>query len=186
MPSIALTHWTNDRMPRLAEVETHCAAVHALSVPNPFLAEETLAGYVMLLSGHFQGFCRDMYSECCQIVNVAIPAVLQATFQLQFSAELKLNSNNPTVEAIRKDFERFDLSLDFQSDPRNAPRLTHLGHLNKWRNIVAHKKATLPVGIPPLSLPAVRDWRRSCDGLASWLDAKMYRELQRILSASPW
>jgi hypothetical protein len=173
-------------MPRLAEIEAHCAVVHGLAIPNRLLAEESLAGYVLLLSGHFQGFCRDLYTECCQVVTAGIPTALQATVQLQFSAELKLNSNNPTIETIRKDFERFAVILDFQNDPLNAPRVTHLGHLNKWRNNVAHKKATSPVGIPALTLAAVHDWSRSCDGLATWLDAIMYRELQQILGVTPW
>ena len=121
-----------------------------------------------------------------QFLTAGAPVALQATVQLQFSAELKLNSNNPTIETIRIDFERFDLSLDFRSDPLNAPRVTHLGHLNKWRNNAAHKKATPPAGVPPLTLALVEDWRRSCDGLAKWLDVIMYRELQRIIGTAPW
>jgi hypothetical protein len=186
MPSAALTRWTNDRMPRLAEIDTHCATAHALAAPNPFLAEESLSGYVMLLSGHFQGFCRDLYTEGCQLLLATVPATLQITVQAQFFAEPKLNSNNPTIETIRKDFERFGFRLDFHADPTNAPRITHLGHLNKWRNAVAHKKASPPVGVPPLTLAAVQDWRNACNGLAAWLDGIMYRELQRILGAAPW
>lgn len=186
MPSAALSRWTNDRMPRLSEVDRHCAAVHALATPTPFLAEESLSGYVMLLSGHFQGFCRDLYTECSQLLTATVPATLQATIQSQCFADLKLNSNNPTVETIRKDFERFAFTLDFHSDPAIAPRVTHLGQLNKWRNAVAHKKASPPVGVPPLTLAAVQNWRNSCDGLATWLDGIMYRELQRILGTAPW
>jgi hypothetical protein len=173
-------------MLRLVEVDAHCAAVHALAMPTPFLAEESLSGYVMLLSGHFQGFCRDLYTESSQILVATLPVIMQGTVQTQFFAELKLNSNNPTVETLRKDFERFAFTLSFHADPANAPRLTHLGHLNKWRNAVAHKRTSPPVGVPPLILAAVRDWRNACDGLAAWLDGMMYRELQRILGSAPW
>ena len=39
MPSAAFIRWQTDRMPRLNEVEAHCAAVLALVPPNPtFLA----------------------------------------------------------------------------------------------------------------------------------------------------
>lgn len=186
MPSASLQTWQNDRMPRLAEVDAHCAASAALAPPNALLAEESLRGYVMLLSGHFQGFCRDLYTECVQVIASQAPPALQATVQAQFSAELKINTNNPTVETIRKDFERFAFTLDFDTDPANAPRLTDLGHLNKWRNAVAHQKVSTPAGIPALTLAGVQGWKVSCDGLAIWLDGTMYNELQRILGAAPW
>jgi hypothetical protein len=54
-------------MPRLNEVDAHCAAVLALVPPNPAFLDETLRGFVLHLSAHFQGFCRDLYTECSQI-----------------------------------------------------------------------------------------------------------------------
>jgi hypothetical protein len=150
--SIALQHWQNERKARLNEIEAHCTTAAALVPANVLLAEESLRGYVMLLSGHFQGFCRDLYTECAQVVTLRVPPALLATISMQFFAELKLNSNNPTVDTIRKDFQRFAIALDFTTDPANAPRVTHLGHLNKWRNAVAHQKPGAPAGIPPLTL----------------------------------
>jgi hypothetical protein len=64
MPSVALTEWTNDRMPRLAQVDGQCAANLALVPPNPILLDEILRGYAMLPSAHFQGYCRALYTEC--------------------------------------------------------------------------------------------------------------------------
>src|SRR5277367_2264730 len=78
MPSIALLRWQNERMNRLADIESHCAATFALAAPIPFLAEENMRGYAMLLSGHFQGFCRDLYTECAQVFASTSAAVLQA------------------------------------------------------------------------------------------------------------
>lgn len=186
MPSVALLTWRNDRMARLAAVDAHCVAAAALLPPNPLLAEESLCGYVMLLSGHFQGFCRDLYFECGDSVVAAIAAGLRPSLQRQFAAELKLNSSNATVETIKKDFERFAIILDFDADPANHPRVTRLGHLNKWRNAVAHQKPGVPVGVPPLTLAAIQDWRISCDELATWLDGVTYNELVAILGVAPW
>jgi hypothetical protein len=59
MPSASLLRWRNDRAQRLGEVETQCAASLALTPPQPNLVEENLRGGVLLLSAHFQGFCRD-------------------------------------------------------------------------------------------------------------------------------
>jgi len=186
MPSRSLQHWRNDRQQRLTEVDLHCAALALLTPPNVLLAEESLRGYVLLLSGHFQGFCRDLYTECAQTLLANVPTVLHATGQAQFFAELKLNSHNPTIETIRKYFERFGFTLDISADPANGLRMTHLGHLNKWRNAVAHQIPTTPAGIPPLTLAEAQGWRSSCDGLATWLDTFMYNELQRILATAPW
>jgi hypothetical protein len=185
MPSVSLQHWQNDRRLRLTEMDAHCAASAALAPPNALLAEESLCGFVMLLSGHFQGFCRDLYAECSQIVAAQVPVGMRGTIQAQFVAALKLNYKNPTVDTIKKDFERFAFTLDFSADPANGPRVTHLGHLNRWRNCVAHQSPGVPQGVPLLTLQAVRDWRVSCDGLAGWLDAIMHVELSHILGAPP-
>ena len=185
MPSTSLLRWQNDRQLRLAAVDAHCAAA-APYPPTPLLAEESLRGYVMLLSGHFQGFCRNLYTECAQLCTIHVPPRLQATVQVQFSAALCLNTNNPNVDTIRKDFERFGFSVHFAADPANGPRVTHLGQLNKWRNAIAHQAASAPAGVPPLTLTAVQAWRVSCDGLADWLDAVLYNEMSRILGVAPW
>lgn len=191
MPSIALLQWRNDRMLRLGHTDAHCAALFAApppAAPSP-LAQESLQGYVMLLSGHFQGFCRELYTECSQICTSVVPAGLVPTVQGQFVAELKLNSGNPTVENIRKDFERFGFLLDLAgATPANAVRVSHLGHLNYWRNAVAHQRAAPPPpGVPAvLTLALVQTWRASCDGLATSLDGIMRGELFRILGVAPW
>src|SRR5438105_709427 len=101
MPSHALLRWQNDRRPRLAEIDAHCGAAAALVPANPLLAEESLRAYVVLLCGHFQGFCRDLYKECVQVFAAQLPVTFRAAVRMQFSAELKLDSNNPTVETIR-------------------------------------------------------------------------------------
>jgi hypothetical protein len=186
MPSLSLLHWQNERLPRLMALDTHCGAAATLVPPNPHLAEESLRSYPMLLSGHFQGFCRDLYAECTQIFTNSMPAAAQATIQAQFTCEMQLDLKNPIKENIRKDFERFAFTLNFAADPANALRETHLGQLNKWRNAVAHQKVSAPTGVPPLTLAAVQVWRTSCDGLAVWLDSIMHHELSRILGAAPW
>jgi hypothetical protein len=187
-------------MARLGHIDAHCAALFTLGPPGPSpapaapaapspLALESLQGYVMLVSGHFQGFCRDLYTECAQLCVAAVPAGLQPAVQAQFTTEVKLNTGNPTMENIRKDFERFGFLLDLAgADPANPLRVTHLGHLNYWRNAVAHQKATpTPPGVPAmLTLADVQTWRASCDGLATSLDHIMHDVLFRMLGLAPW
>jgi hypothetical protein len=68
MPSASLTLWRNDRTPRLNEVDLQCTSSHAIVPANPNLVDENIRGFILLLSAHFQGFCRDLYTECAQII----------------------------------------------------------------------------------------------------------------------
>ncbi len=84
------------------------------------------------------------------------------------------------MENIRKDFERFGFVLDLgAADPANPLRITHLGKLNKLRNMAAHHGHVPPGGIP--DLPTIQSWRICCDGLATSLDGVMYNRLRMVL-----
>lgn len=186
MPSVALAQWQNDRTIRLNDVDAHCAAVIATVPPNPPFIDETLRGFVLHLSVQFQGFCRDLYTECSQICIAQLPAALQATVAAQFFAHLALENGNPNHSNITKDFDRFGFALNLHT--ANPRQVTDLGHLNKWRNKAAHQ-GTKPLagGVPAvLTLPLVRNWRTSCDGLAVGLDGIMHQTLLRILGVAPW
>ena len=189
MPSAALTRWQNDRSSRLTEVDAHCAAVLAVVPPTPTFLDETLRGFVLHLSAHFQGFCRDLYTECSQIWIAALPAGFKATAQGQFSAQLALEKGNPTYDNIKRDFNRFGFLLNLQVDhPLGPQRVTDLAHLNDWRNKAAHQ-GTQPLGggVPlTLTLPIVQGWRASCTGLGISLDGIMCAELLRIMGVAPW
>ena len=192
MPSAALLNWNNNRMPRLTEIDTQCSATLALAVPNPQLTDENLRGYVMLLSAHFQGYCRDLHTECVQIVAAAAPPAMQTMIQRFGAADRNLDGANPRYETIRNDFDRFgfDLNVELAAFPLtagpNAHRITHLGHLNLWRNYAAHHKTSPPAAGGPLILPTVRGWRLSCDGLAAELDRIMYNQLLALTGIAPW
>jgi len=188
MPSSALNQWIIDRLPRLQRFGTHCAShsTQPTSAQNT-IAEETLHGYVMLISGHFQGYCRDLYSESVQLCANIAPLSIQPTIQVQFLKGLAIDSGNPTVQNIRKDFERFGFRLELgKADPANVPRITDLDLLNRWRNHVAHQNATAPTQPAVLTSTDVQGWQNSCDGLAISLDDIMKQELTRILGAAPW
>jgi hypothetical protein len=186
MPSASLLRWQNDRMPRLSQVDAQCAAALTLTPPQPDLVEENLRGYVLLLSAHFQGFCRDLSTESSQVVVSKVRASLQSLIQAQFTAHRKLDHGNPNLQTLREDFERFGFTLNLEArDPANRARLQDLAVLNRWRNVAAHH-GTIPAGTPLLSLPLLRAWRHACDGLATSLDDVLYNELRKILRRSPW
>jgi hypothetical protein len=186
MPSTSLLQWRNDRMPRLAELDAQCAACIALAPAHPNLVEENLRGYVLLLSAHFQGFCRDLHTESAQTIVLRVRPSLQMLIQSQFINNRRLDRGNPNLQNLQEDFERFEFRLDLAgADPANPARLTELGLLSAWRNVAAHH-GTIPTNLPALSLPLLRRWRNSCDGLATSLHAIMYNELRRILRRVPW
>ena len=185
MPSASLLNWQNERMNRLTDFDAQCAACLAVVPPNLRLLDEDLRGYALLLSAHFQGYCRDLYSECAEIVVSRVRASLQLLIQEQFTYGRKLDHGNPNLDSIREDFKRFGFRLDFvAADPANAGHISNLARLNKWRNVAAHH-GTIPVGVP-LDLPSLQVWRISCDQLATSLDGIMYNRLRRILRRVPW
>ena len=83
------------------------------------------------------------------------------------------------LKHFRDDFERFGFVLDLgAADPANTLRVTHLGEMNRWRNLAAHrvpaKVRSHPISafrcsrregkvrVQPATLPTVRrkgDWR---------------------------
>lgn len=189
VPSIAFANWGGDRASRLDEVEAHCASISVLSPANPTFLDELLRGLVLHLSAHFQGFCRDLHTECSQIWIAGIPAGFQTTAQAQFAAQLALDRGNPTYDNLKRDFSRFGFVLDLQSShPHGSQRVSGLAQMNQWRNKAAHQ-GTRPLGggtPQQLLLGIVQGWRTSCDGLATSLDGIMYAELLRIMGVSPW
>lgn len=187
MPSASFVRWQTDRMPRLAQIDAQCATTLGVAAPNPHLTDENLRGYVMALSAHFQGFCRDLYTEASQILvaKVSRPA-LAVLFQAQFTAHRKLDHGNPNLDNLKADFKRFGFSVDFEKvDLANKVRLTDLAKLSEWRNIAAHQ-GTPTAKAGPLNLPLVASWRSSCDGLAVSLDDMVYNQLKKILRRKPW
>jgi hypothetical protein len=189
VPSAPLIRWQSDRLLRLNESDAHCASVESLVPPNPAFLDEVLRGFVLHLSAHFQGYCRDLYTECSQVWIAALPPDFRATAQGQFFAQLALEKGNPSHDNIVRDFNHFGFVLDLQAAyPLGPQHVTALGHLQAWRNRAAHQ-GTQPLGggVPVLlTLPIVRNWRAACDGLATALDAIMRTELLRIMGVAPW
>jgi hypothetical protein len=112
MPSVSLQVWRTDRMLSLHEIDTQFGTSLALVPPNPRLGEENLRGYIVLLGARFPGFCRDLYTECAQIVAATLPFPLQVVVQTQFTASLALDRGNPNRSSIQRGFDRFGTPLD--------------------------------------------------------------------------
>jgi hypothetical protein len=185
MPSASLQHWQNERLLRLNEVQAQLAAFQVLVPPNQRLTEESLCAYIVLLSAHFQGFCRDLHDESALTISTRVRRSFQPIVQAQFTSNLALDHGNPNLHNLRKDFERFGFRMELAAaDPGNPVCLQDLAELNTWRNVVAHHET-----VPPSGLPAYADlqgWTDSCNGPAVSLDRIMHNQLRRILRRAPW
>ena len=182
MPSRSLHRWQTDRVPRL-----NALAAQVAGAPPSALADENLRALVAMLCAHFQGFCRDLYTEGAQLVTLAVPLQFQLFVQRQAMSDLKLNTGNPNLHNLAHDFDRLtaDVRTPLQSDPANALRLNHLAELNTWRNYIVHHGVVAPPGLP-LALATVQSWQSSCDGLATELDRIVYDVLSATLASAPW
>jgi hypothetical protein len=147
----------------------------------------------MLLSAQFQGFCRDLHSECVKFLvrPVADPDLREMLFNnLLFGR--RLDRGNPNRGTIGADFNRLGLEFWPRVDvhrPENSARGTALEELSEWRNAIAHQDfstSMLRAGRPSLTLAQVRVWRKACDGLARSFDEVMRDHLSLLTGSAPW
>jgi len=145
----------------------------------------------VLLSSQFQGFCRDLHSECVQHIVQRVPAPLQNVVRGEFVRDRKLDRGNPNPGNIGADFGRLGLPIWDKVralDRRNDERKQRLEELKDWRNAIAHQDfdpAKLG-GRTTLRLNDVNRWRRACDQLARAFDQVARGHLNGLVGSRPW
>ena len=195
MPSASLDQWRTVRAATLDEIEAAHTSVGGLLRGRRYATQQINHAYVMLLSSQFQGFCRDLHSECAGIIvysiGVSAPPLVAARFEAELRRDRSLDKGNPSPSNIGGDFGR--LGIAFWSavkaqDRRNGKRLQSLELLNVWRNAIAHQDFTSPKleGKTLIQLSEVQRWRSSCDALTKSFDAVMAAFLQAELGSVPW
>ena len=192
MPSLSLRLWKTERTTALREVQNAHLRIGGAGRGRRYATQQINHAYVMLLSGQFQGFCRDLHTECVDHLAGTIPIVpLQAIFRAEARRDRKLDKGNPSPGNIGSDFNR--LGIKFWDEikrlnRRNEERQQELETMNLWRNAIAHQDfntASLG-GRSRVQLAEVRQWHRACDELALASDSVMQAHLARFLGASPW
>src|SRR5258708_38373204 len=106
-------------MLRLQQVDLQCSSCLSTKRPNTHLQEENLNAYVVLLSAHFQGFCRDLYTEAALVISSRMRSTLRPLVQEQFTIQRKLDRGNPTHDNLKEDFKRLGFTLDLAAEPAN-------------------------------------------------------------------
>ena len=75
----------------------------------------------MLLASQFQGFCRDLHSECVDhLVRAVAPAGLRPILQIEFELHRRLDAGNPNPGNIGADFNRLGLNFWDHVEAENA------------------------------------------------------------------
>jgi hypothetical protein len=193
MPSVALERWRNDRAASLDEIENIHRSLGGKGPRRPSTPQQLKMAYALLLSSEFQGFCRDLHTECAVAVARILPSAgLQKLMSKGLLLGRRLDTGNPNPGNIGADFNRFDMAfwtLVDAAHPRNPRRKVLLEKMNRWRNAIAHhtfEPGMLRSGRPVLSWGEVRRWRKACNGLVRWFDKVMQSHLQTITGANPW
>jgi hypothetical protein len=193
MPSSSQQRWFTERATTLADVESAHRSVRGSGPGARAAALQINQAYAMLLSAQFQGFCRDLHSECadCLVAPVADP-VLQEMVRDNLLFGRKLDRGNPNPGNIGADFNRFSLafwSLVDARRPENPVRRAALEELSEWRNAIAHQDfsaSMMRAGRPHLVLAQVRVWRKACDGLARAFDEVLRDHVRTLTGNAPW
>jgi hypothetical protein len=146
----------------------------------------------MLLSSHFQGFCRDLHTEALdRLLEVTRPEKWQRALRRALLSGRALDRGNPHTGAIGHDFNRLGMAfweLVDAADGRNRRRRDRLDELNRWRNAIAHQDfdpASLG-GRTTVTHGMIRSWRSACDTLAVSFDTVVGRYAATITNTAPW
>lgn len=193
MPSLAFHGWSARRAAALDAIEHAHRSVGGTGPGRRIMTQQLNLAYAVLLSSEFQGFSRDLHTECADhlVASVASP-VLRATYGDNLVFGRKLDTGNPNVGNIGSDFNRFGFSFWAAVDaehPRNLQRRGVLERLNRWRNAIAHSNFAPEMfrgGRPSLHLSEVQGWRRACDGLARSFDNVLRAHLLYATGVAPW
>ncbi len=201
LASYSLRTWKTVRADELNEVEKALQSVAGIGRGRRYATLQLNHAYVMLLSSQFQGYCRDLHSECVEhlISKIEIPGVapgaLRNVLRDEFLSKRKLDAGNPNPGNIGEDFNRF--VFDFWAkiktyDSKNFERSKKLVELNAWRNAIGHQNfKTIYVNganyksTPYLKLSTVRIWRKTCDALALDFDSVMSSQIALLIGSPP-
>src|SRR5947208_6514818 len=107
MPSNSLLRWRGVRAAALDEIEAAHAHVGGTGPGRRYATQQVNRAYAVLLASEFQGFCRELHSECAEYVVAGTAAQLQDVIRQQFLWARQLDRGNAQSAAIGSDFGRF-------------------------------------------------------------------------------
>lgn len=191
MPSGSLQTWRTTRTAALDELEAAHTSIGGTGRGRRYATQQINQAYAMLLSSQFQGFCRDLHSECADYFVQSVPAgMVRSALRNVLAQSRQLDRGNPHPGNIGRDFNRF--GLPFWDEVRNLDlhnqgRQNRIEELNSWRNAIAHQDFDLAIlGATLLRVQRVREWRNACNQLAISFDEVMRVHILTVNGVSPW
>lgn len=196
VPSNSLLRWRGAAQADLDDiVDAHTSVAGTARGRRAATAQVTQA-YAVLVSSHFQRFCRELHSEAIDHVVLSLSEPWARPIVANRLGEgRKLDTGNPNPGNIGSDFSRLAIALwtrMSELDARTPGRRVRLESLNRWRNAIAHqdfgpgKDLDLGSGRTDLRLSDVTAWRTACDHLARTMDAAVAAHLTALVGRAPW
>lgn len=192
MPSKSFQEWTTTRSRSLDEMVNAHVSVGGTNRGRRFATQQVNRLYAVLLASQFQGFCRDLHTECVShIVQSRSHKSIQAIIQADLTSHRQLDRGNAQSGSIGSDFGRLGIAFWDRvgaHDGGNQDRKSALDLLNVWRNAIVHQdfRSTKLGGATTLQLSHVRRWRKACHALARSFDEVMRLHLEALNGSSPW
>ena len=183
VPSNSILRWRGPAQADLNDIVEAHASVAGIQRGRRAATAQVTQAYAVLLSSHFQRFCRDLHTEAVdQVVGALADPWVRPIVTNRLSEGRKLDTGNPTPGHIGSDFNRLQFSLwatMTQLDARTPGRRVRLERLNRWRNAIAHqdfaakRELDLGGGRTDLRLGDVTDWRDREGGTAENYELKI-------------
>ena len=99
----------------------------------------------MLLASQFQGFCRDLHTECANhvLLSVVCSAATRRLIRAEFTRNRRLDRGNAYPASLAEDFGHFGMTNFWTEvenvDARSKAWKDDLEKLNHWRNAIVHQ-----------------------------------------------
>jgi hypothetical protein len=197
MASRALTTWQNDRTAWLDRLEAAHTLLDRAGPGARKLTEELNHALVLRLATEFQGFARDLHDEATSALVASLASSdppRQKRLRVPYEHARRMDRGNADPEALRRDFELFDLHLWYElrrlHPTRSRQWRDRLALLHEARNGLAHadgpKLARVLAAGWPITIRSARRWRSSLDGLAAAMDRVVADHLHREFGARSW
>jgi len=191
MPSKSHEKWSGERSEALRQIANAHATVGGTSRGRRYATEQINHAYTMLLSSQFQGFSRDLHSECVDYIVDVLPASYQNFLRTLLVRDRKLDKGNPNAGNIGSDFNRLGMTFwkDVKAEEsRNDRRKELLEELNSWRNAIAHQDfdPSKLGGTTTLHLSTIKQWHSSVNRLALAFDRVTRAYVITLTGSNPW
>jgi hypothetical protein len=189
--SRSLLRWAEGAGTALDRMEQAHRAVGGTSRGRRYATQQINQSYLVMLSSHFQQFCRDLHSEAVDHLLRGLDPALLPIVQAVLTSDRKLDRGNPTPGNLGSDFGR--LGMTFWPDVHalhrhNAQRAKRLELMGHWRNAIAHQdfagNARHLGSRTEITLHDVRQFRSACSGLALAFDSAVLAHIKAVAGAT--